>query len=403
LVLGVPAFGLGLAATILAAYLPVLARTLTTSHVVIGAIVGGDGLVALFVPLWVGAASDRVWTRLGRRVPFMIASVPVAASSLLLLPFGRSIVVLAIEVFAFYCGFYAYFAPYNALYSDLVPRGEAGRAQGIQATFRMAGTGAALVGGALLLQLWQPLPYLVGAATFVASTLAVVGLGREASESQPFASPSASVSRQVWALLRDHPKIWRFIVANTLWQITEGGLKTFIVLYLTRGMGRSLAFSSGAMAVFAVTSLVAAPLAGKLADRHGPVPVMRILMAAFGLGLWLPTFSRSTALLLAVLPVVGVGGAMALSLPYAILMQITPERGHGASAGLFNVSSGVGTLLGPLLVGAAVDWLHPLFVSTDGYAAMWPVIGTSSLLSVPLLWSAPDNPARRRGTGLRTS
>jgi MFS family permease len=326
----------------------------------------------------------------------MLASLPVAATSLLALPFGRSIVVLAVEVLIFYCALYSYFAPYNALYSDLVPRHEAGRAQGIQGIFRLAGTGLALVGGALLLRLWQPLPYVVGAATFTVATIPVIGFGRRTLEDKEPAHPAESPLRQVWALLRDHRKIRRFMVANALWQVTEGGLKSFIVLYLTRGMGKSFAFSAAAMAIVLVASLVAAPLAGKLADRHGHASVMRILMAVFGLGLWLPAFSRSTALLLAVLPVVGIGGAMALSLPYAILMQITPERGHGASAGLFNLSSGVGTLLGPLLVGTAIDLLHPLFAATDGYAAMWPVIGTSSLLSVPLMWSTPVGRARRK-------
>ena len=76
---------------------------------------------------------------------------------------------------------------------------------------------------------------------------------------------------------------------------------------------------------------------------------------------------------------------MALSMPYTILMRIMPRESHGASAGLFDVSSGAGSLLGPLLTGVAIDVLHPLFASTDGYAAMWPVIGTSTLLSIAFL------------------
>lgn len=37
--------------------------------------------------------------------------------------------------------------------------------------------------------------------------------------------------------------------------------------------------------------------------------------------------------------------------------------------------------------GAAIDLLHPIFRSTDGYAAMWPLIGTTTLLSIAFLKS----------------
>lgn len=49
------------------------------------------------------------------------------------------------------------------------------------------------------------------------------------------------------------------------------------------------------------------------------------------------------------------------------------------------MSGGAGSLLGPQLTHAAIDAFHPLFSSTDGHAAMWPVIGTSALLSIAFL------------------
>jgi MFS family permease len=169
--LGIPALGLGLAATTLTAYLPVLARELTRSHLLIGTLVGGEGLVALLLPVWVGAASDRVHRRLGRRIPFLLVTAPVAAAALAVAPFGRSILVLAVASFGFFVADFAYCAPYRALYSDLVPRAQSGRAQGIQGIFLGAGMGSALVGGALLLQLWRALPFIVAASVLLATTL----------------------------------------------------------------------------------------------------------------------------------------------------------------------------------------------------------------------------------------
>ena len=68
--LGLPSAGLALCLTVLSTYLPVLARRFTSSTTVIGMLVGGEGLIAVLVPIWVGRLSDRTDTRLGPRLPF---------------------------------------------------------------------------------------------------------------------------------------------------------------------------------------------------------------------------------------------------------------------------------------------------------------------------------------------
>ena len=59
-------------------------------------------------------------------------------------------------------------------------------------------------------------------------------------------------------------------------------------------------------------------------------------------------------------------------MPYALLMRMRSAGSNGALAGLYDVSNGLGTLLGPAITGVAIDVLHPFFASTRGYAAMWP-------------------------------
>lgn len=409
MILGAPALGLSLAATTLNAYLPVLAQAHTSSRFVMGAMVGGEGFVALLLPVWVGAASDRVETRLGPRLPFLIATAPVAAAALALLPLGRSILALIVLATLYYLAYFTFYAPYRALVSDLVPRDKSGRANGIQGVFRGAGMGGGLVGGALLFQLWNPLPYLVAASVLIATTaVAVLGLRNDV-RCERQEEPHGSAPAEVWGLVRDHPAIRDFIVANGLWQMTEAGLRSFIVLYLTRGLRMSLSFAALAMSIVAVAALVASPFAGKLADRYGPRHVMRVVLVVFGAGLWLATFTHEIGWLLLELPFVGVGGVIALSLPYALLMRIMPGESHGAAAGLFDVSGGAGSLLGPIMTGVAIDALHRLFPSTDGYGAMWPVLGTATLLSLvflrerrgrepsPFTPGVSGGPAARRG------
>jgi MFS family permease len=386
LLLGVPSAGLSLCLTVLSTYLPLLARRFTSSTAIIGLLVGGEGLIAVLIPVWVGSLSDRTDTRFGRRLPFLLATAPIAALALGLVPFAPSLPVMAVEVFFFYLAYFTYFAPYQALYPDLVSKGASGRAQGIQGVFSNAGLGCALVGGGLLLGLWRPLPYLVAAATLPLGT-AVLVLGLRGSTRARTAPDRdrRSPSAELRALLRGHPDIRNFVVGNALLMLALGGLKSFVVLWLTEGLGKSMTFTAGAMTVVALGTVVGAIVAGKLADTLGTAHVLSIALTVFGVGLAVGTFSRSVVILGAAFPIIALSGGAAIALPYALLMRLMPSGSHGTVAGLYDVSSGVGTLLGPAITGVAIDLLHPLFASTHGYAAMWPVLSVSVLASTVIL------------------
>jgi MFS family permease len=118
------------------------------------------------------------------------------------------------------------------------------------------------------------------------------------------------------------------------------------------GLGRSPSLASGVIAVVAVAYIVGAPLAGRLADRFGIVPVLRVA---------------------------------ALTLPQALAFTLAPRGSEGAAAGVQDFSRGLGLVLGPIAVGVAIDAFHSQLGSTHGYAAMWPVIGIPVLASLLFL------------------
>jgi MFS family permease len=393
LLLGVPSFALALCLATLSTYLPVLARRFTSSTAIIGLLVGGEGLVAVLLPVFVGRLSDRTETRLGPRFPFLILTAPFAALALALLPFAHSLRVMAVEVLVFYVAYFTYFSPYRALYPDLVSEPASARAQGIQGVFNGAGLGCALVGGGFLLDLWRPLPYLLAATVLLVATGIVLGgLGGRASKRSPPERNAPSPFAELWALLKDNGELVRFVVGNALLTLGLGGLKSFVVLWLTDGLGKSMTFTAGAMTVVAVGTVVGALISGKLGDRYGPGRVLSLALCVFGVGLAVGTFSTSVPVLGVAFPFIALSGGAAVALPYALLLQLTPSEKHGIVAGLFDASSGIGTLLGPTLTGFSIELLRPLFPASHGYAAMWPVLSLSVIGSTVILWRARDAP-----------
>jgi DHA2 family multidrug resistance protein len=176
-----------------------------------------------------------------------------------------------------------------------------------------------------------------------------------------------------------------FGVVNALWEFSFAGLKSFIVLYVVRGVGRSPAVASAVIAVVAIAYVVGAPLAGWLADRYSILRVLRIMSLVYGTGLMIAAFLHTLTLLLIGLPVVALAGAIVLTLPQALAFTLAPRGSEGAAAGLLDFSRGVGVVVGPIVVGAAIGIATPLFESTHGYGVMWPVIGAPVLLAAAFL------------------
>lgn len=392
--LGLPTFGLALAITIVSTYLPVVLKDFTDSTTVIGLIIGGEGLFALFLPLLIGSWSDGVETRFGRRLPFLVVAAPVAAIALILMPLAPSLLAVAALALVFFVAYFAYYPPYRTLYPDLVPERMHGRAQSSQAIFRGLGLGLALVAGGVLLALWQPLPFVLAAVVLLAVTAVLVARVREpeAGEGRCLPHGVRGTIQTVRDLVSEHRDIRSLLIANALWEFTLAALKSFIVLFLVVGLGQSLGVASLLIGVVAAASVVAAIVAGKLGDRHGLARVMRIALWVYGLGLLVPFFTQSAWLVAPVIPLIALGGAIVMTLPYGLLMGMMPTESHGAATGLYGFSRGLGVVLGPLLTGLAIDLMGPWLEATQGYAAMFLVASTATLLSIPFLRTAIVDP-----------
>jgi MFS family permease len=383
--LGIPTFVLALAITAVTTYLPVQLEAGKTSTTVIGLLIGAEGLVALFVPLLAGAWSDRLRTRWGGRLPFIVLATPPMAAALALMGLVGGLGAAALLLVVFFAAYYAGYEPYRALYPDLVDDDIAGRAQSAQAVFRGLGTFVALVGGGLLIAVWQPAPFVVAAAVSAlgtaAFTWAVLRRGVPAQD-QARDRGVRGDARRLWRQLRDRADLRLYLVANGLWELALGALKTFVVLYLTRGLGLSVSMSAAVIGAVAVLLVATAPVSGRLADRHGIARVMQWALLAYGLGLLVPFLLTAKVGVALAVPLIAFGGGVVMTLPYALLMPLMEEEAHGAATGFYSFSRGIGTALGPLLAGVAIAATTGLFAGTHGYQATWGVCAAAILLSV---------------------
>ncbi len=396
LVLGLPAFGLALSYTVVTTYVPVLLSQFS-GPAVTGLLIGAEGVLALTIPVLIGTWSDSMRSGIGGRLPFVLAGAALIVPALIVLPLlAGSLVGIAVAMGAFFVAYFIYYAPYYALYPDLVPNEIYGRSQGFQGTLRSGGLLLGLAGGGFLLALWQPLPVVVGAAAVAGVTallyFQVRGRVGQDGGGRPTLSGRGRNGFVVdWQLLRDNRSMRNWAIANACWEAAIASLRTFVVLYFTIGLGFSLFGASSALVLVGLAALVAAPVAGKLADRYGPRPVMHVAVWGFALGLIPALVTTNTYFITAIVPV-AFAAVVLLTLPYALLMTLLPDDSqHGAGASLFGLSRGVGVIVGPLLAGLAAEFLGEVdvpvlsFGATDGYSAIFAVSMVLLLASIPPL------------------
>ncbi len=360
----------------------------TVSTSLIGAVLAAEGLFALTLPLVIGPWSDTFHTPLGRRRPFMLVAIGPIGFCLALMAFMPTLWTTALLVFAFFFAYYVYEPPYRGLYPDLLPERLYGRAQGVQHLFRGIALGGGLIGGGLLFHLWHPAPFLVAAGIVtVALLVPVLFLREDGGHGRVFEGIGTYV-RHSWHVLRRNPDVGRFLIANAAWEGTFAGARTFVVLYVTVGLGEPLSTSTLVLAAVAGGYVIAALVSGSVGDRFGLARVITACSVVYGLGMlggglatqWHDWY-------LGVIFVVAIFAGAVMTLAWGLLFKLMPPDERGAISGLATTTKGFGLIFGTLLAGVLIDVLRPHLTATDGYQALWPILSLPILLAIPLVAS----------------
>ena len=230
------------------------------------------------LPLVIGPWSDTFKTPMGRRRPFMLAALGPIGFCLAIVAFMPNIWTMTLIVLAFFFAYYVYEPPYRGLYPDVLHESAYGRSQGVQHVLRGIALGIALVAGGFLFKAWDPAPFLLAALATTAACGAVVLLVQEPEgEGSRVFRGVRSYVRTSWAVFHEVPEVRRFLFANAAWEGTFAAMRTFVVLYITKGLGEPLSTSSAVLATVAVGYVIAALGSWHLGNRFG---LARVILAA---------------------------------------------------------------------------------------------------------------------------
>jgi predicted MFS family arabinose efflux permease len=175
----------------------------------------------------------------------------------------------------------------------------------------------------------MPLPFVLAGGIVLAATLVQRPVVRLQSEAVHTETPEAVALR---ILVKD-PGLRLFAAVNLLLALSFAALRTFIVLYVTEGLGRSPQVASLVIGVVAVAYVFGAPLASRLERRFDVVSVMTVFALIYGVGLCAGALPTSLGPELVLLPFVALAGSVLLTLPQALAFLLAPEGSEGSPRG----------------------------------------------------------------------
>ena len=139
-----------------------------------------------------------------------------------------------------------------------------------------------------------------------------------------------------------------------LWEGTFAAMRTFVILYITKGLDQSLTVSSLVLLVVAGGYTIAAILAGPIGDRVGTARVVFWASIVYGSGLLIGGFAQTWhSWYYAIIFPVAIAGGMVMTLSWALLFRLMPSEQRGAISGIATTTKGWALIFGPLVAGAA--------------------------------------------------
>lgn len=384
--------GASAAQTVMVALLPLLLSDHTKSAFWIGFLVGGEGIFALFVPAWVGHHSDALPAalakRFGRRTLFLGLSAVIMAVTLLVVPYVHGYWPLAAVAFVFFTGLHAYFTPLWTLMIDRVEDERRGRVQGVRSIWRALGLGYGLIGGGILFEIWRPLPFIIAAALVVVTTWVTAHAANfrkdEIDEPPPIERRFIETLKD---LQRNRAGFW-LLVANALWNGAVDGIRPYFFLFAIVVLHIKVSQASLGLSLLVVSLAIGSLILGRLGDKYSRNILMQIGTGIGTVAMFAGVFMRTEAFALVLLIVAGFGMAAIVALGYPLFASVVGDENPAANTGVFVMSVGIGRIVAPILVGAAIDMGRPIFPAERGYPMMWLLAGILMLGGSIALWYA---------------
>lgn len=384
--LGFGFFGVSVIWSVYNAFVPVfLEERFAMAAGFIGMFMTMDNIAALFIQPTVGAYSDSLRTKLGRRLPFILIGAPIAAIAFIVLPLSKVLPVFFISCVILLLSMALWRTPVVALMPDITPSKYRSQANGIVNFMGGVGTVIAFIIGAKLYDM-DPVnhayPFWLGAVLVLLGAGLVLAFIREPKKFEKTEDMPPKITDSVRAIFKEKDKNTLLILgAIFFWFISYCGIEAFFTLFgkfrLHIPVSDGARLLSQLSLVFLIFALPAGYIGSAFGRRRTIMTGIAIMTAALGVMFFFQPMALTHVF--TSLPLIGkIRGVsfpmMAAGLGWALIninslpmvVDMTDESHIGTFTGLYYLFSTLAAILGPIMYG----WIITLSGNSYGLVMM---------------------------------
>jgi MFS family permease len=394
--LGFGFFGVSVIWSVYNAFVPLfLANKFGLQPAMIGFFMTLDNIAALFIQPPVGAWSDRLRTKIGRRMPFILIGAPIGALAFGFIPLAAVLPLFVACTSTLLLSMAFWRTPVVALMPDVTPSKYRSQANGIINFMGGIGTIIASLVGSTLYEININFPFWMGSVLVVLAALLVFIFIKEPKEyEKEEVKPNMFTSLRELFQEKDKSGV-RILLAIFFWFLAYTGIEAFLTLYATKRLGISEGDAGRLMGHMGLLFVLFALVGGYVGSRAGrrvtisggligmgAMTICLALLPVSTLTIYLTKLPVLGAIRVVNLFLMGAGIAWAFvninSLPMVVDLT-TPAR-IGTFTGLYYLFSTFSAIVGPNLNGLIVQ------LSGNNYNTMMFVAPVFLLVAVWLMW-----------------
>ena len=347
---------------------PVSLGKYITSVGVVGFLMGLDNLLGIITQPLLGRWSDNLRTRWGRRIPFILVGMPLAALFFALIPFETSLPMLLVCVLLYVSAMLFQKTPTESLMPDFVPPEHRSKGNAILKII----TSLTVIFGAVLSMLVVDqnlqLAFLIPSALMILILpifVLTVKEERSAGYQEALRLQGETVEQsekvRLWptvqAILRAPDKSMLFMLLSTFFvAVGWASLRALLTRYGMDGLGMTRGDAGGLTLPGGIAFLVMAYPIALLSERFGRRLMMWIGLTVMVLALVVGFLLASPTMLLITVTLVSIGFATFSINGLVVVWNLAPSSAAtGTHTGLYYLLYYTGQAVGPGIVGLITD------------------------------------------------
>jgi Na+/melibiose symporter-like transporter len=362
------------------AALPLYLASYGLPNAVIGLLAQDRPPLAGLSQILVGALSDRTRSRIGRRKPYLLGGVPVAAAALLVLSLRPPVWVAVAVLVVMTTSLAVAYGPYLALLADLVASELRARVVGLQAAANMLGQMTMLWVAAQFWSDHEQLVFVIGAVGLVlAFSVTFFGVREPLIHDSP--APIRIAPMEYVRGILAQREVAKYLLATLFYWLGAGGVVPFLTRFGVNELHTDETTAFQLLMVPVIATVIFTWPAGWLGDRCGKKPVLFAGLVLMGGAVLIGSQAQTVAQAVAILVVTGAANALCTVLLFPLLTDLLPKDRAGEFTGL---GAGVWELaqpLGAVFGGLAADATGTLR-ATLAVAALLTFVAAALLLPV---------------------